>query len=176
MDTELIINKAGTYDIPVVVSLADRIWPATYRDILSTEQIAYMMQLFYLPASLRSQMEDKGHQFIIASYENEAIAFASYSPTTDSGICKVHKLYVDLKMQGRGVGRRIINYIISELNAKESYAIELNVNRNNKARFFYEKLGFRIVLEEDIDIGNGYLMNDYVMRKDATYNLSPNVT
>ncbi len=44
-------------------------------------------------------------------------------------------------------------------------ALQLNVNRSNKARFFYEKLGFNVVREEDIDIGNNYFMNDFVMEK-----------
>jgi ribosomal protein S18 acetylase RimI-like enzyme len=43
--------------------------------------------------------------------------------------------------------------------------LQLNVNRNNPAKIFYEKLGFAVLNEEDIDIGNGYFMNDYVMQK-----------
>jgi hypothetical protein len=39
----------------------------------------------------------------------------------------------------------------------------LNVNKYNKAKFFYEKLGFTITKEEVIDIGNDYVMDDYVM-------------
>jgi ribosomal protein S18 acetylase RimI-like enzyme len=39
----------------------------------------------------------------------------------------------------------------------------VNVNRHNKALHFYEKYGFKIIREEDIDIGEGYFMNDYVM-------------
>ncbi len=41
----------------------------------------------------------------------------------------------------------------------------LNVNRKNKAKTFYEKNGFAVVREEDIDIGKGYFMNDYIMEK-----------
>jgi ribosomal protein S18 acetylase RimI-like enzyme len=37
------------------------------------------------------------------------------------------------------------------------------VNRHNRALHFYEKQGFKIIREEDIDIGSGYFMNDYVM-------------
>ncbi|MEI9808163.1 MAG: hypothetical protein WDO16_09960 [Bacteroidota bacterium] len=39
------------------------------------------------------------------------------------------------------------------------------MNRSNNAKLFYEKIGFIVIREEDIDIGNGYLMNDYVMEK-----------
>jgi ribosomal protein S18 acetylase RimI-like enzyme len=40
----------------------------------------------------------------------------------------------------------------------------LNVNRENPALGFYKKKGFEVIKTEDIDIGNGYFMNDYVMR------------
>ena len=43
--------------------------------------------------------------------------------------------------------------------------IELNVNRFNKAIYFYQKNQFEIVEEVDIEIGNGYLMEDYVMKR-----------
>ena len=165
MHHDIAIKKIGTDEIPLIVSLADRIWPATYSEILSPDQIAYMMELFYQPASLRSQMTDKGHQFIIALQENEAMAFASYSATKEAGIYRLHKIYVDPAMQGRGVGRQMIDYIFAELISMKATTLELNVNRDNKAKLFYEKLGFRVVREEDIDIGNGYLMNDYVMQK-----------
>ena len=42
--------------------------------------------------------------------------------------------------------------------------LDLNVNRHNKAKNFYEKMGFQVAYEEDIPIGK-YWMNDYVMRK-----------
>ena len=165
MTREIIIKKIGAEDVPLIVSLAHHIWPATYREILSPDQITYMMELFYHPASLTSQMTEKGHQFIIALHHGKAIAFASYSSANETGIYKLHKIYVDPSMQGHGVGRRMIDYILSELISMKAGALELNVNRNNKAKFFYEKLGFSVVREEDIDIGNGYYMNDYVMRK-----------
>ena len=42
-------------------------------------------------------------------------------------------------------------------------AIFLNVNKYNNAIHFYMKQGFTKVKDEVIDIGNGYVMDDYVM-------------
>ena len=42
--------------------------------------------------------------------------------------------------------------------------IELNVNKYNSAVQFYEKLGFFRAKEMVLDIGNGYVMDDYVMQ------------
>jgi ribosomal protein S18 acetylase RimI-like enzyme len=66
--------------------------------------------------------------------------------------------------QGKRLGSTMINYVINDIKASGACSLELNVNRNNPARLFYEKIGFKIAYEEDIDIGQGYYMNDYVMR------------
>jgi ribosomal protein S18 acetylase RimI-like enzyme len=48
--------------------------------------------------------------------------------------------------------------------AKGKNILELNVNKYNPAKDFYEKMGFEVAYEEDIPIGP-YWMNDFVMRK-----------
>ena len=62
----------------------------------------------------------------------------------------------------------MIDYIIEEIKKENATALRLNVNRQNNALSFYKHLGFKIINEEDIDIGNGYFMNDYVMEKTLT--------
>ena len=162
MENELLIRKAGTGDINTIGYLAQEVWPATYQEILSAEQIAYMMDLFYSPSSLQHQMEK--HTFLIAEMDEEPVGFASFSALAEPGIYKLHKLYVKTGIQGRGLGRALISYIVEEIGTLGAKALDLNVNRSNKAKSFYEKLGFEVIREEDIDIGNGYWMIDFVMR------------
>ena len=59
----------------------------------------------------------------------------------------------------------IIDFTQSDIRGKNATALQLNVNRINKARFFYERLGFSVTREEDTDIGHDYFMNDFVMEK-----------
>ncbi|MBC7534108.1 MAG: GNAT family N-acetyltransferase, partial [Ferruginibacter sp.] len=65
--------------------------------------------------------------------------------------------------QGKGTGRSLVNYIVNEIKKIGGQILELNVNRHNPAVSFYNKMGFVIAREENIDIGNGFFMNDYVM-------------
>ena len=97
--------------------------------------------------------------------DEEPVGFASYSPSFNDKIYKLHKLYVLTSIQGQGLGKALINFIIDEIKSAGGEALELNVKRDNKAKAFYEKLGFDVVREEDIDIGSGYWMRDYVMRR-----------
>ncbi len=158
------ITKATIADIPVIRGLAMQVWPQTYTPIVGEEQVAYMLQLFYSPAALEQQME-QGHQFIICCSEGSHIAFAAWSET-ERGIAKLHKLYILPGQQGKGIGRSMLNYITEELKAQGITALRLNVNRyNHSAIAFYEKVGFTHYMDEDIDIGNGYFMNDHVLSK-----------
>ncbi|MER3523101.1 MAG: GNAT family N-acetyltransferase [Ignavibacteria bacterium] len=159
----LLIRHATTTDIPLIQQLTSIIWPATYSTILSRAQITYMLDMMYSDEALRQQIEKHGHEFILCYEGDEAVGFASFSPTGDH-IFKLHKIYVLPNRQGRGIGRFMIDEIVRRIREHGAVALELNVNRQNPARFFYEHLGFSIIREEDIDIGNGYWMNDYVMR------------
>jgi len=160
------IRKADIIDIPVIYALAHSIWPVTYQNILSASQMEYMLNLFYHPDALKEQM--KTHHFIIAELEGPA-GFASYSISEQPGVYKLHKLYVKTGIQRKGLGSILVTYILQQLKIMGASALDLNVNRHNKARLFYEKSGFHVIRNEDIDIGNGYQMNDYVMRLDITY-------
>ena len=159
----LAIRHASTEDILLIRTLALRIWPHTYKEILSQPQIRYMMKLIYSTKSLKRQMAE-GHQFIIVYNNAVPVGFASFSDI-GAGIFKLEKVYLLANQRGRGTGRFIIEQVIAGIRPRGAKALRLNVNRHNKARTFYERLGFVVVKEEKIDIGEGYVMDDYVMEK-----------
>jgi ribosomal protein S18 acetylase RimI-like enzyme len=164
----MIIKDASLADIPVIQDLAYKIWPVAYRDILSKEQLQYMLENFYSNHSLQSQISQEHHFFLIAFDDNSPIAFASYSnvsETTEENRFKLHKLYILPGYQGKGVGKSIIQYIFEKIKSSVNTTLVLNVNRFNNAVEFYKRIGFRVIKEEDIDIGNGFFMNDFVMEK-----------
>jgi GNAT superfamily N-acetyltransferase len=161
------IEKVSVESIPVIQSLAEVTWAEAYREILSAPQLQYMLQLIYSTTSLEEQILKKKDQFIMAVENNAAIGFASYSPLdeNDKSIFRLHKIYVDPRQQGKGTGKLLIDFIINDIKPAGANQLELNVNRENGAVHFYQKHGFHITREEDIDIGSGYFMNDYVMLK-----------
>jgi len=161
MNATLSIRLAELDDINAIGFLAQQIWPEAYGHILPQEQLEYMLGLFYSPAALRRLMLEDGHSFLMVEEDGEPIGFASWSPYGDPGVYKLHKLYVLSGRQGKGMGKAILNFIYEDI--RGATALQLNVNRQNKALQFYEKMGFSIIREEDIDIGNNYFMNDYVM-------------
>ena len=155
---------ADTDDINTIGWLAQQIWPVAYKEILSPAQLEYMLRLIYSPEALREQMNQQ-HQFLIAELIEDPVGFASYSLVNNEGVYKLHKLYILPDLHGKGLGKALLDFITEEIISQGGTTLRLNMNRNNKAKKFYERSGFIIISEEDIDIGNNYFMNDYVMEK-----------
>ncbi len=158
------IRFAGQDDIPVIQQLVLEIWPKVYSHIISPAQISYMLDKMYSSSSLQKQFNN-GHQFLLTEENKIPAGFAAFSEK-DIHTVQLQKLYVLPENHGKGIGKSLIFFMIAHITPKGINAIELNVNRENKAVEFYKKLGFKIIHSEDIDIGNGFWMNDYVMRKD----------
>ncbi len=161
------IRDAVIEDIPLIRRLAHDIWPSTYSQIVSPAQLEYMLDLIYSPGALERQMRE-GHRFLLLEEEGVSKGFADFGEIDPPGTIKLHKIYVLPNSQGRGWGRLLLDRVIQLSTALEASARQLNVNRYNKAKTFYEKMGFRVLREDDIDIGAGYFMNDYIMQYDLT--------
>lgn len=162
-DKNLHIRVAGVGDIAVIRELTAQIWPATYIPIIGAQQVDYMLGLFYTEEALRKQMTEYKHKFIICYAEEQPAAFASYSEI-EPGVFKLQKIYILPSMQGRGMGRYMLNYITEDIKRKGAVALRLNVNiHNHPAMAFYNRVGFTHYRDEDIDIGAGYFMNDHVL-------------
>ena len=160
------IKPAGVNDLEVIHQLAYEIWPFAYSEILSAQQLKYMLEKIYSLSSLHHQVTVLKHQFIIALENEIPIGFASFSPhENNAAVYHLNKIYMLPQQQGKNIGKQILDYVINQIKKSGAASLHLNVNRNNKAFHFYEKQGFKIIREEDIDIGEGYFMNDYVMEK-----------
>jgi ribosomal protein S18 acetylase RimI-like enzyme len=158
------IKNATIDDIPVIQSIAEKTWWPTYSSILDKTQIEYMLRAIYSTETLTKVMESGTQQFIVLIDERGPQGFAAYGlRPDDASICKLHKIYVLPQNHGRGYGKLLISEIKKRLAAESIKTLDLNVNRHNPAKAFYEKLGFKIMKEEDVPIGP-YFMNDYVMR------------
>jgi ribosomal protein S18 acetylase RimI-like enzyme len=164
LNHEFVIRKAEKTDIPIISRLAHEVWPGAYGSILSPAQIKYMLDLFYAHESLERQFDEE-HVFLLAFLNEKSVGFASWSHANKAGVYKVHKLYVHPELQGRGIGKNLLDEIANQVKSLGAHAIQLDVNRHNPAKVFYEKYGFKVAGEKDTAIGEGFFMNDYVMEK-----------
>ena len=161
------IKKATLEDITLINQLAWSVFPETYKNILTKEQIDYMMDWMYSPENLKKQMTEEGHIYYIAYKEHEAAGYVSIQPE-GRDLFHLQKIYVIPYYQKSHLGKLLFQQAIKAI--KEIHPgpcrMELNVNRDNPALGFYKHMGMRKVREGNFPIGNGYYMNDYIMGLD----------
>lgn len=157
------VFQATVEDIETIQKIAHKTWPVTYGEILSKAQLDYMLEKMYSEATLRDNL-NKGHHFILAKENSVCLGFASFEHRYLNEKCtRLHKIYLLPEAHGKGLGKMLLERIVALAKENHSVTISLNVNRFNKAHTFYKRMGFEVVAEEDLNIGNGYLMEDYKM-------------
>lgn len=145
-----------------LVDLAERIWRTCYPGMISIEQIDYMLEQRYRPGLVR-QLLARGDLWLAARAQGELIGFAHGHPLPGDDY-KLDKLYVRPDLQRHGIGAALIAKTVRHARHHGSERLILRVNRqNHPAIQSYLKHGFRIASLMTEDIGQGYVMDDYVM-------------
>jgi len=158
------IRLIGCDELVHVQDIVYRTWPDTYGKILSRQQIDYMLQLFYnLPALEKSMEQD--HLYHVFFEDGIPLGFIDVQPNTLPEALKLHKLYVLPDNHGKRIGKQLFQKAEEIAKVHGMKRLYLNVNRSNNAIEFYRAMGLQVLKEEDVDIGNGYLMEDFVMEK-----------
>lgn len=157
----IIVRKATITDIPTIQHIAKITWQPTYLHIIGQQQIDYMLKMMY-DAQVLQQQINNNHTFFIAEENDKPLAFADVSKEMEE-VFKLNKLYVLPTEHKKGIGKILLKTVIQFVKNQQGKKIELQVNRQNNAKNFYEKNGFKILYEADFEIGNDYYMNDYVM-------------
>lgn len=167
--TEII--KATQNDLQTIHDMAQVVFRHTYKDILSPEQMEYMMDMMYSLPNLEIQLQEGHHYYIAHDPDEGPCGYVSVQREgmADDGreIFHLHKIYVMPDRQGLGIGLKLFQTVVAHVRDLSSNArIELNVNKFNKAVDFYLHLGMKIIHEEDYPIGNGFYKTDYIMGLD----------
>jgi len=158
------IKKAGAADAPLIHKLGNEIFPKTYSGIVSPEQIEFMLEWMYSEKNLLAQMES-GHVYYIGYIGGEPFGYVSVERESAETF-HLQRLYILPGSQGKGLGKVLFEKALSHARAEsggKKCRVILNVNRQNKARGFYEKMGMKKIAEKDSPIGGGFFMCDYIM-------------
>lgn len=149
-------------DIPLIMDIAHRTWPVSYAGVLTPEQIANMLATIYSAENLQNEMAT-GHRFF-AAYEGDA-PLGFVSAYRDGDITWLRKLYILPAAQGRGIGHALMATAFEALAPALHH--RLLVNRNNvNAQAFYKRLGFSLIDEVDVRMGD-FAFRDFVFSRAA---------
>lgn len=144
-----------------VYAVADAIWHQHYDPIIGEEQVDYMVEKFLSPDAVAEQI-NSGYEYFLYSYDYTFAGFAAILEKDDELF--LSKLYVDEEFRGKGIGKYMFQKFVEICKMRNLKKIWLTCNRNNAgALAFYEHIGFSKVREEVTDIGEGYVMDDFIL-------------
>jgi len=161
------ILPAAETDLPSIARLAGFVWRAHYPGIISMEQIEYMLAKMYSLETLREEILLRAIRYEQLLVEHEMAGFAAHGPAEQAGLYKLHKLYLHPAWHGRGLGSLLLEHCQRAVRGLGANRLMLTVNkRNAKAIAAYQRNGFAITDSVVMEIGGGFVMDDYVMAKD----------
>lgn len=160
------IASAEAGELPAVQRLAAVVWRAHYPGIITPAQIDYMLERGYALDALQGFLGRRDRGLEVARADGELVGFAAWYLTDDAREAKLDKLYVHPSQQRHGVGGGLIGRVCAGARAAGAATLILNVNKRNvQAIAAYEKHGFGIREAIVVDIGGGFVMDDFIMAK-----------
>lgn len=163
---DLVFHRVETEEeIAGLARLASEIWNEYFVRIISQQQIDYMVDKFQSAEALADQIGNQGYEYYAMRAGGANVGYMGIKP--EAGKLFLSKFYMRQEHRGKGYASRAMEFLVEACKSRKLSAIWLTVNRHNDAAIaVYEKKGFRTVRTQVADIGNGFVMDDYVMEKE----------
>ena len=166
VEQQPVIVSAEAEHLEEISTLAGHIWREYFPGIISLEQIEYMLSQGYTLEVLSHEILAQGISYDRMLLGSELIGFASYGPAQSLGEVKLHKLYLAPEFHGKGYGSKFLRHVEATARSRDYRTLVLTVNKNNdQAISSYKRNGFVVHDSVVVDIGSGFVMDDYVMVK-----------
>lgn len=147
--------------IKTLSELASKIIKLHFDPIIGSEQNDYMIKKFQSVKSITEQIVS-GYNYYFVLDNKIIIGFLAFYPKDNK--MYLSKFYLDSKYRGKGFAGKMFKFIKDETIKNNLSKIFLHINKNNiKVIQIYEHFGFKKVREEKTDIGNNYVMDDFVL-------------
>ncbi len=160
--TEIAIRPVLETEVEMLCRLAHEVWHAHYPAIISRAQIDYMLAQRYAPETIRACLDSSS--WLAAWHGQTMVGFAHAYADDAPATWKLDKLYVHPDHQRKGIGQTLIERVKQLAFDAGANRLILRVNRHNSiALAAYEKYGFFAYGQDVLDIGNGFMMDDYLL-------------
>ncbi|WP_149275252.1 GNAT family N-acetyltransferase [Pareuzebyella sediminis] len=147
----------------IIADLAHKIWAEHYTPIIGGEQVSYMLEKYQTPLAIENQVS-QGFSYYLLQDHHTPVGYFAFQNKKDALF--LSKLYVLKIKRGNGIAKFAISFLEKCARDLGMLKIELTVNKHNTlAIAAYLQMGFKNVAAIVQDIGNGYVMDDYVLEK-----------
>lgn len=160
-------EKADTKEkIKQLADTADEIWHEYFTCILSESQIDYMVDRFQSEKAVTEQIANKNYSYFLVRLGGIIIGYVGISPEEETKKLFLSKFYLKKSARGRGYASQMFSFIFDIAKSRGLTSVYLTVNKHNDHSIaVYEHMGFCKVKAQVTDIGNGFVMDDFVMEK-----------
>ncbi|MCL1985964.1 MAG: GNAT family N-acetyltransferase [Betaproteobacteria bacterium] len=156
-------TAAQSGDFDAIAELGAVIWTEHYTPIVGKSQVAYMLEQFQSSRSIAFQVVEQRYVYTMAWADERLVGYAGVKPEADGSLL-LSKFYILKEFRGCGMGRRIFERVTRPFVKPGGTKVWLTVNKKNAGAIAaYRKLGLAVERELVTDIGEGYVMDDYVM-------------
>lgn len=163
---DVLISPLTAADVEPVAALARQVWQHTYPGIISQQQIDFMLAQRYSPQLLLAELSKPDIWWDKLTLDGQLAGFISCFLSTKAGEMKLDKLYVDPQRQRMGLGSRLVDDVVARACAAGCHTLMLAVNKGNeRAIAAYRKQGFTVRESVCVDIGDGFVMDDFIMAR-----------
>lgn len=149
-----------------LAALAKIIWEEHFTPIIGEKQVAYMLDKFQSEHAMRQQMDSDGYEYYFFLWDGDKAGYTGVRKDGDSLF--LSKLYVKKEYRGRKISRAAIEFLLDYCHQENLKKIWLTCNKyNSNTLAVYKALGFTVARAQVTDIGEGYVMDDYVLELTA---------
>lgn len=167
--SDAVLRPLTAETIPLVAELGREIWLAHYVPIVGREQVEYMTRQRFSDGYLRAYLNAANRWLDLLWLKDQAVGYCSYAVLENGLEMKLEQLYLRHDHHGRGLGGLMMAHIEEKARALGCRTLILTVNKQNQSSInVYRRSGFTVREEAVFDIGNGFVMDDYVMEKQLT--------
>jgi GNAT superfamily N-acetyltransferase len=146
-------------------ALAHRIWHEHYSGIVTPEQIDYMLAKRFTKENLMGYLNSPEKRWYLVREAGDLVGYFSFAEV-EPNVVKLEQIYVLSERRKLGIGTRIIEWVAAEARRRGANRLELTVNKRNASSIrFYERRGFEKMEAAVFEIGNGYVMDDFVLER-----------
>ena len=156
-------KKVEKKDFTLLSSIAKRLWHLAYDNLLGSTQVEYMISKFQSTSAFESQTENEHYTYYFITYNNEKVGYVALQNSPNEERLFLSKLYLAPEIQKKGIAVKTLNFIKDKAKEWKKKAVYLTVNKaNERAILVYEKFGFFKINSVVTDIGNGFVMDDFI--------------
>lgn len=157
---EVVTNE----QIKILSDTANIVWHEAYEGIVSVSQIDYMIEKFQSFNSIFEAINKDHYLYYLIKVDDNVAGYIGLHEEEEKMF--LSKLYILKEYRGKGVSSKTFEFIENLAKEKQLKSVWLTVNKNNNhAIDVYKHKGFVIIRKQVADIGNGFVMDDFVFEK-----------